>query len=368
MKELENINYASINLSNLRNNYNIIKKFTKPPACIICVVKADAYGHGIGLCAAALYEEGARHFAVATLAEAIKLRRLLHSDAEILIMGYTPVQYADTLTEHNIIQTIYSPEYAQMLNDHASGTVRVHVKVNTGMNRLGYESAADLEPLRHLEYEGIYTHFACSDEPDNDMTARQYNKFTDFITASGIDFNVKHAANSGAILNFPETHLTAVRAGIILYGLRSDNQSPNITHYGFKPVMTLISTVSHIHTVKKGESIGYGASFTAPRDMRIITVSIGYADGFIRAYNKGSVTVNGNLLPITGRICMDQFMADATDADTDIKIGDRVYLFGDDALMKTEEYAAFASTISYETVCTVSKRVTRDARNEDARF
>jgi alanine racemase len=339
----ENINYASINLNNLRSNYNTITKLITPPAGVICVVKADAYGHGMKHCADTLYNEGARWFAVATLSEAMDLRRIL-PDAEILIMGYTPCQHADMLAENNIVQTVYSTEYAITLNNNASKTIRAHVKVDTGMNRLGFTTPDELPKLPYLNYEGVFTHFACADEPDNPMTMNQYRQFINFIDNSGIDFQMRHAANSGAILNYPNTHLDMVRAGIILYTLN--------------PVLTLVSSISHIHTVKKGETVGYGATFTAQRDMKIITVSLGYADGFIRAYNKGVVTVNGKGLPVIGRICMDQFMADATDV-TDIKIGDRVYIFGDNALMKADDYADIADTINYEVVCTISKRVPR---------
>lgn len=360
MNEVGHINYAAINLTNLRNNYNIIKKIITPPAGVICVVKADAYGHGIRYCAEALYEEGARFFAVATITEALELRKIVGSESDILIMGYTPWQYANVLSENDIIQTVYSSEYAHMLNNHADSDLRVHVKVNTGMNRLGFNTPEDLisvKSLKYLRYEGVYTHFACSDNPADTLTMNQYRQFINFIDSSKIEFKITHSANSGAIINFPETHLDAVRAGIILYGLKLDSHSPDITDYGMKPVMTLISTVSHIQTLKRGETVGYGATFTAQRDMKIITVSMGYADGFIRAYNKGMVTVNGKLLPVIGRICMDQFMAYATDVD--VNIGDRVYIFGDDALMKAEHYAELASTINYETVCTISKRVPR---------
>lgn len=360
MNEYDYINYASINLTNLRNNYNIIKKIITPPAGVICVVKADAYGHGIKHCAETLYDEGARQFAVATLTEALELRDIIGHEADILIMGYTPYQHANILSEHNIIQTVYSTEYAQMLNQYASGYIRVHVKVNTGMNRLGFDIPEDLlsvVSMKHLMLEGIYTHFACSDDPDSNMTMNQYREFIDFINDSDIQFKIRHAANSGAIINYPETHLDAVRTGIILYGLKLDSQNPDITDYGMKPVMTLVSTVSHVHNIKCGDVVGYGASFTASHNMKLITISIGYADGFIRAYNKGTITVNGKLLPIVGRICMDQFMADATDVD--VKVGDRVFLFGDDALVKAEYYAELASTINYETVCTISKRVPR---------
>ena len=354
INENEFVNYASVNLTNLRDNYRIIKNMITPPAGVICVVKADAYGHGIRNCAETLYNAGAGWFAVATLAEATELRRIL-PDAEILIMGYTPCRNADMLAEYNIVQTVYSPEYAEMLNDNATRMIRVHVKVDTGMNRLGFTSPYELIKLPKLHYEGIYTHFACSDEPDNPMTMIQFQRFNDFITGSGINFEIRHAANSGAIVNFPNTHLDMVRAGIILYGLKIKRDIPN----NIKPVMTLVSSVSHIHTMEKGGTIGYGASFTAQGDMRIITVSMGYADGFVRAYNKGIVTVNGMPLPVIGRICMDQFMADATEADTDIKIGDRVFIFGGDAIMKAEDYAELASTINYETVCAISKRVPR---------
>lgn len=356
MIDFEHINYASVNLTNLVYNYNKIKNMITSPSGVICVVKADAYGHGIKYCAPALYDAGVRMFAVATLTEAVELRNLIGNEADILIMGYTPCKNSDVLSRYDIIQTVYSPDYAMELNKYALNPVRVHIKVNTGMHRLGFDYADDIKPIKPLKrliYEGIYTHFACSDEPLNAMTMNQYKKFIDIISECGIDFKIRHAANSGAILNFPETHLDAVRAGIILYGLKLNPNDTNI----MKPVLTLVSTVSHIHNVRKGDTIGYGATFTAPHDMKIITVSIGYADGFIRIYNKGKITVNGKLLPVTGRICMDQFMADATDID--VKIGDRVYLFGSEAIMKAEDYAELADTINYETVCTISKRVPR---------
>ncbi|MCL2518902.1 MAG: alanine racemase [Oscillospiraceae bacterium] len=369
---------AVINLSNLKNNYRIVRRITTASAAVICVVKADAYGHGVKPCAEALHEAGARFFAVANAEEALELRHIL-PDVEILILGYTPHEMFDTLIENNIIQTIYNFE-------HINPKLRVHIKVDTGMNRLGVgwdaESplsnanivGADIPPLtregknhylfsfspllkgdtakpRGILIEGVYTHFACAEEPSNPMTLQQFERFTSFVERNGLQNVIRHAANSAAIINFPQTHLDAVRAGIILYGLYDFE--------GIKPVMTLKTIVSHVHTVKKGETIGYGAAFTAPRDMKIVTLPIGYADGFIRAYNKGFVTFNGKPLPIVGRICMDQCMADASEINENIKIGDEIFIFGENALCRADDFAEWASSINYETVCLISKRVPR---------
>ena len=373
--------HAEINLSNLKNNYRIVRRIAAAQADVICVVKADAYGHGVKQCAEALYDEGARFFAVANATEALELRHIL-SDVEILILGYTPHELYDKLIENNIIQTIYNFE-------HFNKNLRVHIKVDTGMNRLGFgwdanpptaaavplplkrevkerkriqiptsllyaNEVGDGErgpPQRWGDPEGVYTHFACADEPSNPMTLQQFDRFNSFIDRNGLKNVIRHAANSAGIINFPQTHLDAVRAGIILYGLYD--------YEGIKPVMTLKTIVSHVHTVRKGETVGYGAAFTAPHDMKIVTLPIGYADGFIRAYNKGFVTFNGKPLPIVGRICMDQCMTDASNIDENIKIGDEIFIFGENALCRADDFAAWASSINYETVCLISKRVPR---------
>lgn len=368
--------HALINTRNLSNNYKIIKEQVRDSE-VICVVKADAYGHGVKHCAETLYGAGAKYFAVSSLSEAVELREIL-PEAEILILGYTPWEEAETLVKHNIIQTVYSGEYAKLLSDNASHVIRAHVKVNTGMNRLGFDSAEELLSvygLKNIKYEGIYTHFSSADEgfvrlynakkhfdkdDDDDFTLKQlsgYNRFLDELKAHDIVFEFRHTANSAAVLNYPETHFDAVRAGIIMYGLQVGSDV-NIIDLGIKPVMTLNTVISHVHDIKKGDVVGYGSTFTAENDMKIATLPIGYADGFIRAYNtKGTVTVNGRSAHIVGRICMDQCMIDVTDID--VKIGDEVMIFGDGAFKKAEDYAEYASTINYETVCLVGKRVSR---------
>ena len=363
------INYAEINLTNLRNNNKIIRGLLSPEVKIISVVKADAYGHGAEQCSYALYEEGARMFAVASVHEAMQVRGCLPRGAEIIILGYTPPGCAEYLSIYGFIQTVYSSEYAEMLDKAAPSPVRVHIKVNTGMNRLGFKAdengitdVRSIIKLKKLRCEGIFTHFACADEPANPKNAAQFELFMSFVNcieSSDFKFALKHCANSGAVLNAPDTHLDAVRAGVIQYGLGLAAPNPDIFEMGMKPVMTLYSLISQIYYIKKGETVGYGASYKAEKDMRIIVMPIGYADGFIRAYKKCCVTVNGSLLPITGRICMDQCMADATDVGGELKIGGRVALFGGGALKTAEDYAEAAGTINYETVCLISKRVRR---------
>jgi alanine racemase len=357
---------ALINAANLRNNYRIIRNRVKPSVDVICVVKANAYGHGIDIAAPALYDEGARFFAVANIDEAVELRRIL-PDCEILVLGYTAPDASRLLIDNNIIQTVYSADYARSFypaTKTADKKIRAHLKVDSGMNRLGFKNPAEIpaDSDKYFDYEGIFTHFSCADAAEStnesDFTNLQLKCFTDFIGDSKREFKIKHAANSAAILRYPATHLDAVRLGVILYGLKLGVE-PDICDIGMKPVMTLHTVVSHVHTIESGESVGYGAEFTADKKMKIATLAVGYADGFIRAYKKSAVTIKGQQFPIIGRICMDQCSVDISDADFDVKIGDDVFLFGDNAQIKAENLADFASTINYETTCQITARVKR---------
>ena len=254
-------------------------------------------------------------------------------------------------------------EAAKSLN----GTVNVHIKIDTGMNRLGFnvqnadaliDSVKEIKELSHeksLCFEGIFTHFAVSDEPSNPFTRLQFSRFTECVSAlekEGIKFRFRHAANSAAIINFPEMKLNMVRPGLILYGIPT-NRPDTI---GLKPVMALKTTVSFIHDFRKGDSVSYGQTFTAPRDMKIATLPIGYADGLFRALSKSlKVIINGQTAPIIGRICMDQCMADITGLD--VKTEDEVTVFGEGK--SVYELSDAIDTIPYEIVCDIGKRVPR---------
>lgn len=356
--------YAEIDLDALRNNYNKISEHAAP-ARIMAVVKADAYGHGVEQCSRTLYDCGCRFFAVATVNEALQLRELF-ADCNILILGNTPcLDSADILAEKDIIMALGSLEYAEKLNHRLSGKkkLRCHIKLDTGMNRIGFSCRdEDIEELlsvykcENLEIEGLFSHFACSDMPASSMTDKQldsYRKVEKALTDEGHSFKVRHISNSAATLNRKDIGLDYVRCGIILYGL---SPSDEVKADDLTPVMSFKTHITHIHRIRKGESVGYGAIFTAEKDMTIATLPIGYADGFIRAYaNGGYMTVRGKKCPIVGRICMDQCMIDIT--DTDAVTGDMAEVFGDHT--SVDVFAQAANTINYECICLLSKRVER---------
>ena len=356
--------YAEIDLDALRSNYNKISEYAKP-ANVIAVVKADAYGHGVTECSRALYECGCRFFAVATVNEALQLREI-YTDCDILILGNTPnVELADILSDNNIITTLGSLEYAERVNRQLSPgkKLKCHIKLDTGMNRIGFschdsdlDSLLEVFRLENLEIEGLFSHFACSDMPGSDMTDRQYElykKVESFLAEKGYSFKARHISNSAATLRRRVRDLDYVRCGIILYGL---SPSSEVFSDELKPVMSFKTHITHVHKVYKGETVGYGATFTADRDMEIATIPIGYADGFIRAYaNGGYMTVGGRKCPIVGRICMDQCMIDVS--GTGARPGDEAEVFGEHA--SVDVFAKAAGTINYECICLLSKRVDR---------
>ena len=368
-------NRAEITVAALvRNRRRIMEKLNKenPEAVDICVVKADAYGHGVAHCAPSLARSGCKFFAVSCIEEARALRRILIDeglDAKILILGYTPPDSADKLAENELIQCVFSYEYALALNEKATRPIDVHIKIDTGMNRIGFpcdedgaNAAAAVFTLENLRVRGMFTHFSRADEctPEGDaFTALQYERFTyviGMLLSFGYDPGFLHACNSAGAIRFPEFSLDGVRLGIALYGagaLTPDDRP-------LEPVMSLFSTIMHIHTLRGGESLGYGAAYTAITDREIATLPIGYADGFIRAYSGAWVEVETaegyKKAKIVGRICMDQCMIDITGLSA--TIGASVRMFGGDH-ESIKALARLAGTIDYECLCTVSARVQR---------
>ena len=330
---------------------------------MLAVVKADAYGHGAVEVCKMLYRTGCRYFAVACIEEALHLREN-GIEGNILILGNTDPSYAKQLEEQELIQTVDNAEYASALA--ARGKVRVHIKVDTGMSRLGLycHREEDLEPmaraiegiaaLEGLTVEGIFTHFADSDGETEDFTRKQFGLFSsllDRLNAMGVDVGIRHCCNSAGILRFPEMHLDMVRAGLVLYGLMP---SPYVNDPALQPAMKLIARVSAVNTLKPGDAVSYGGVFKAEKEMRVAVLSIGYADGLSRALS-GNLTVgiNGREVPLIGRICMDLCMADL--GDTPCKAGDEAVIF--DTPEKIEEMAEKLGTINYEVICSLKKRV-----------
>ncbi len=366
--------WAEIDLGALRRNYRRTEELVRAKgsdARVMPIIKADAYGHGAVQCLLALVDEGARFFGVSSVSEGIELRHALKEaniteHIDIIVLGYSVEDDVDLIHKYDFIQTVFSLEYAKKLSLACESRlsrgsrIRAHIKADTGMNRLGFryddaESIVKAAELVGLEIEGIFTHYACADETQSAMTDIQSRRFEDLVReleAKGVNFAVKHICNSAGILRKECKPYDAVRAGIILYGVPP---SYEFDKSEFEPVMTLKTRVAHIHEINAGETVSYGATFTADRKMKIATIPVGYADGFIRAYAGASVRVGRTACRVVGRICMDQCMIDVTGAD--VEQGDEVVLLGcaDDL----EEYARLADTIPYEVLCLVGKRVPR---------
>ena len=373
--------WAEIDTEALLYNYKVLCAFS-PHVRHICAVKADAYGHVAELCVAVLLRAGCDFFAVACIEEALAVRDVCDREgkyADILILGYTCCSQAAILSENNIIQTVVSEDYARALQASAvehDCSVKVHVALDTGMNRLGLcarnqaECAEAVDAIgRIMEFEsirieGMFTHFARADEEYEDTiesdshTKQQFDRFDAVrkgLSARGIRLFC-HACNSAASVRFPQFAMDGVRFGIMLYGVSPSEHVDHIT----RPVMSLHTLVTHIHALLPGETVGYGGSFVAEEERLIATLPIGYADGFSRAYSGFCVTVQTDLgnfkAPVVGRVCMDQCMIDVTGLP--VRAEDRVTVFGIDPL-DLVNLAKMADTIEYEVLCRISARVPR---------
>lgn len=370
--------WAEISLNAIEHNYNVIRNKVADDTKVCCVIKADGYGHG-AVELSQIYEKlGADFFAVSNIDEGIEIRKS-GSKLPIVILGYTPVSEAKNLAAYNISQAVFSLEYAKELSEKCveeDCICKMHIKVDSGMSRIGFmcqefprdeysiEEICEACCLPNLEVEGLFTHFCVSDEDaeGREFTNEQYENFIhvrDSLKKRGVDISVVHCSNSGAIEDYPETCCDMVRAGIILYGLAPSSKLAD--RLDLVPAMTLKTVVAFVKEVQKGATISYGRTFTADRKMKIATVPIGYADGFIRQNAKdGYMMLNGKKAKIVGRICMDQTMLDVTDIE-DVKTGDEVVVFGtgENGEPTADSLAENTGTINYETVCLVGKRVPR---------
>lgn len=376
--------WAEINMNAIRANYEAIRTAIGDGVKLCCVVKADGYGHGAVEICKLYHELGVDFLAVSNLDEALELRRAAITEP-ILILGYTPANRCRDLSRYHISQAVYSLEYAKELS-HWCGQfdveVKAHIKLDTGMSRIGFmcqefprdndsiEEIKEACRLPHIITEGIFTHFAVADDgvQGEAYTLRQQANFSHTVEAleqDGIRFMIRHCSNSGAIMDYPSMKMDMVRAGIILYGYAP---SGSMRHeLALQPAMRLKTLISHVKTIKKGTTVSYGRTFTADRDIRVATVPVGYADGYIRAYAKdGYMFVwdptkkYGRNCKIIGRICMDQTMLDVTDFP-EAAVGNVVVVFGNgkDGEPTAEDVARWGDTISYEVLCAVSKRVPR---------
>jgi len=370
--------WAEISLNAIEHNYNVIRNKVADDTKVCCVIKADGYGHGAVELSQVYEKLGADFFAVSNIDEGIEIRKS-GSKLPIVILGYTPISEAENLAEYDISQAVFSLEYAKELSEKCveeDCICKMHIKVDSGMSRIGFmcqefprdeysiEEICEACCLPNLEVEGLFTHFCVSDEDaeGREFTNKQYENFIhvrDSLKKRGVDISVVHCSNSGAIEDYPETCCDMVRAGIILYGLAPSSKLAD--RLDLVPAMTLKTVVAFVKEVQKGATISYGRTFTADRKMKIATVPIGYADGFIRQNAKdGYMMVNGKKAKIVGRICMDQTMLDVTDIE-DVKTGDEVVVFGtgENGEPTADSLAENTGTINYETVCLVGKRVPR---------
>lgn len=364
--------WAEIDLSALIHNFDIIKSKAEN-AKIMAVVKADAYGHSVEDIAPALDNAGADSFAVSNIDEALELRKI-GITKPILVLGYTPIEAAYLLETHNISQCVFSLEYAKALSAEAALKnlkIKVHIKLDTGMSRLGFncrddsleeiDDAIKAAKLDNFYLEGIFTHFSSADrtiEQEDGFTNAQFSRFIlakKIFSENGLTPEYCHCCNSAGTLFDSDKLLDICRPGIILYGLTPSydlNLQENLI-----PVMTLKSVVSMVKEIKKGDVVSYGKTFKAEKDMKIATVSAGYADGYPRLLsNKAYVLINGQKAKVLGRVCMDQMCVDVSNIEN-VKMGDEVILFGKE--LPVEALAEICSTINYELVCGISKRVPR---------
>lgn len=363
--------YAEIDLNAIRYNISEEKKFVGKDVKIMAVIKADAYGHGDCEVAEVL-RDLVDAYGVAIPEEALRLRER-GIRKMILILGYTGSGWFEEIIENDVSQTVYNYEMARRLSDAAcrlDKKARIHIKIDTGMSRIGFMPVKDnievihsISELPGLEIEGIFTHFARADEKTPDAAREPFEKYMMFVSElenRGIHIPVKHAANSAAILQFRDSCLDMVRSGISTYGLYPSKEVVKDKIH-LKPALQWKSIVSFVKWIHPGTSVSYGGTFVADRDTKVATIPVGYADGVRRELSgKGKVLIRGQYAPIIGRICMDQFMVDVTHIDPVLE-GDEVTLIGRDGerAISVEEVAELSHSFNYEYICGISKRVPR---------
>ena len=370
--------WAEVDLDAAANNIREIKRHIGDKK-LCCVIKADGYGHGSVKLAQLYSKLGCDFFAVSNIDEAVEIREC-GIEEPILILGFTPVNEVGRLHKYNIAQAVFDKGYAEALSEKCveSGvTLDMHIKIDTGMSRLGFmcqsfpeddKSIDEIEKvcaLPSLNPCGIMAHFAVSDEGEKgrEYTTRQIEAFThtvDALKARGVEFEYIHHANSGGTEFYKNAHFNMVRAGIILYGLEPNPEEKSPLN--LQPVMTLKSSIASVKEIRKGTDISYGRTFTADKDMRVAVVTLGYADGYFRSISaQGFMSVHGKSAKILGRICMDQTIIDVTDIEN-VKIGDEVIVFSgtQKSAPSADDLARMSGTINYEIVCAVSKRVPRE--------
>ncbi len=342
--------WIEINLDALKNNLEVVKKHSQKE--IICVIKANGYGTGDYPIVQTALKEGITFFAVSSLDEALILRKQGLQE-RIIILGFVDSIHVPLCIEKNFILTLTSKKWLEESLQYDLSGLKLHFNIDTGMNRIGIKSADEAQQClelclqNNIVPEGIFTHFACSDQKDQEMTQYQFNKFEEILNHLNFSFRYIHTSNSDAIFSFEDHLSNAVRLGISMFGISSYRKD-------LKPVVSLFSKLSFIKTVKKEESISYGATYHAQHDEIIGTLPIGYADGWIRKNQNRKVWIENKLVPIVGRICMDQCMILLPKP---YPLHTPVELFGNH--ISIEDVAKELDTIPYEILTLLSDRLTR---------
>lgn len=368
--------WVEIDLSALRHNLLAIKKMAGPGVKIMGIIKADAYGHGDYEVGRVLLNHGVEMLGIAILEEGIQLRDK-GIQAPLLLLGGLFEDQIDAVIQYNVIPAVYDLKLARVLSKRAHElhkTVQVHVYVDTGMGSIGvrYDKAVEfvksLHDIKNIFIEGIYTHCSSSDEKESAYTNLQIRRFRDILTtldAIKVGIPLRHMANSGAIIGYPDAYFTMVRPGLSLYGLYpSEEVSRNI---GIRPVMSFKTRVIHIKDMQPGDEVGYSRTYKITKPTRVATLPFGYNDGYNRLLSShGKVIIRGVMAPIIGRVCMDQCFVDVSHIN-EVCVGDEVVVYGSQGqeTISIESIAKELHTIPYEVTCSVSKRVPRIYINQE---
>jgi alanine racemase len=368
---MENIwrTWAEIDLDALRHNVKEIRKQIRKSTRLLAVIKADAYGHGAVGIVQELLNCGVTDFAVASVNEAVQLRQA-GIQGNLLILGYTPDENLFQVVKAGVQQTVYSLSQAKRLQEIAMAqgrTIGIHLKVDTGMHRLGFadndESAEAIDmisQMSNLSIEGIFSHFAGADQEDLTGAKKQLNRFHRFLKRldeKTISIPLRHMANSGAIVTMKEAEFDMVRPGLLLFG-HFPSDVCRLPDLNLRPVMTVKSRIAHLQIVESGEGVSYGPSYRAESPVRIATVPIGYADGFSRILSNKplGLMIHGEIAPLVGNICMDYCMVDVSQI-AEAAVGDEVIIYGKEH--PVEQFAEAMGTINYEVLCLLHKRIPR---------
>ncbi|MCG7346332.1 alanine racemase [Sporosarcina sp. ACRSL] len=358
---------ATVKLQAIQENINNLKQYLPRHTSIIAVVKADGYGHGEVEVARAAIEAGARMVSVATPDEALQLRDG-GITGDILVMGPSPVGFAEKAAELDIHVTVSDAEWLRKAAEMVAGTghpLNVHVKIDSGMGRIGLRNENELQKIvevlegtQSIRLEGTFTHFACADEKDPSKTEEQFNRFMELVNKFPQKPPLVHASNSAATLLYPQYALDAVRFGVSLYGIAPSVYVEKKLPFKLQKALTLETELAYVKKLEKGSSISYGATYVTEQDEWIGTLPIGYADGLKRGLRGQEVLIAGERMPIVGKICMDQCMVKLP---RELQVGEKVTLIGrqGDEEITIEEWADRLGTIPYEIAVTIGKRIPR---------